>query len=184
MISDRLKTETQQLHDLTEKKFNSAKIFDATFSLEDYRKLLLYNYFLVSSFEEAVFSSIPEAAAQKLQLEKRRKLSLIETDLKTLKVAMPRPEFSVQINNEAESWGIFYVMEGSTLGGNMIAKQLAKNGTFKDVTFNYFRCYGEHTGSFWKTFREVLNEEVTPDQQDDCVTGANKAYQFLLNLSD
>lgn len=182
MISDRLKTETRYLHDLTEDKFNSKKIFDSTFSLEDYRKLLLYNYHLICNFENAVFSSIPEDAAHNIRLENRRKLNLIETDLENLGITIPRPEISVKVNSEAESWGIFYVMEGSTLGGNMIAKQLAKNIAFKDLTFNYFRCYGENTGSYWKSFKEVMDHEIEPEQYEDCIGGANKAYRFLLDL--
>ena len=182
MISDRLKTETRYLHDLTEEKFNSKKIFESTFSLEDYRKLLLYNYFLISNFEDAVFSLIPTDAAQKIQLEKRRKLKLIETDLQNLGTELPPHEFSVTVNSEAEAWGVFYVMEGSTLGGNMIAKQLSKNEEFKIVNFSYFRCYGEHTGSYWKSFKEVLDQQVAPEKFEECIAGANKAYRFLLDL--
>ncbi|MGZ5285453.1 MAG: biliverdin-producing heme oxygenase, partial [Kaistella sp.] len=87
------------------------------------------------------------------------------------------------IKNEAEAFGILYVMEGSTLGGNMIAKQLSKNPDFQEVTFSYFRCYGDKTGSYWKSFKEVMDRNITPEFHDDCVSGAQKAYGFLLDLS-
>ena len=185
MISERLKSETRHLHDLTEAKFNSSKIFGGNFVVEDYRKLLLNNYFLLKNFEDAVFNKISAAAAEDLELEKRRKLPLILQDLDALGMSTPNLPMCVDIENAGDAWGIFYVMEGSTLGGNMIAKKLSKNELFKDFPFHYFRCYGSHTGSYWKTFKEILDIEISKNnEEDECIAGANKAYQFLLNLPD
>ena len=184
MISERLKSETRHLHDLTEAKFNSSKIFEGSFGIEDYRKLLVYNYFLLKNFEDAVFAQIPAVIAEKLDLEKRRKLPLILHDFEALGMAVPNLPISIEVENEAEAWGIFYVMEGSTLGGNMIAKQLSKSELFKDFPFHYFRCYGSQTGSYWKNFKESLDEQIAENEEEKCIAGANKAYQFLLNLPD
>jgi len=183
MISEILKANTKVLHDLVEAKFNSHRIFDGTFSLNDYRNLILYNYLFLQNFENAVFSQISEPAAEELKLEKRRKLSLIEKDLQILNIGKAGTQNSEQIKNEAEAFGILYVMEGSTLGGNVIAKQLSRHSDFKDISFSYFRCYGENTGSFWKNFKTVMDREISPDYYDDCVSGAEKAYRFLLDAS-
>ena len=184
MISDKLKTETRHLHDLTEEKFNSSKISEGTFNLDDYRKLLFYNYEMLKSFENEVFDFIPREAANILHLENRRKLHLAEADLRALGQTLPKVRALEPVNSAAEAWGIFYVMEGSTLGGNMIAKQLSKSAEFYDQPFHYFRCYGAHTGSYWKTFKEVLDREISPADEDACLAGAEKVYSFLLNLPD
>lgn len=181
MISETLKANTRTLHDRVEAKFNSNRIFDGTFSLNDYRNLIRYNYLFLQNFENEVFSVFNEQTAEELNLDKRRKLTLIEEDLEVLKIEKSSIEIPLQIKNKAEAFGILYVMEGSTLGGNVIAKQLSKNPDFLEVSFRYFRCYGENTGSFWKNFKTVLDREVAPDEYADCISGAEKAYRFLLN---
>lgn len=184
MISEKLKSQTQSQHDLVEAKFNSDKIFKGTFTFADYRKLLEYNYLFLLNFENLVFAKISETNAQDLQLEKRRKLPLIESELDLLEIAKSQPDQNTDIKNEAEAFGILYVMEGSTLGGNMIAKQLSKSDDYKEISFKYFRCYGEKTGSFWKNFKEVLDRQTTDEFEAECLAGADKAYRFLLNLPD
>jgi heme oxygenase len=84
-------------------------------------------------------------------------------------------------SNENEALGAMYVIEGSTLGGNVIAKQLSKTEGFDDVTFNFFGCYRENTGFMWKNFK-VLDNEVSEKNYDEVLSGAKKLYAFLLNV--
>ena len=182
MISDLLKKSTRQLHDQTEAKFNSHKIFEATFSLADYRRLLEYNYLFLLNFEKIVFDKFSPSISEQLHLPQRRKLHLIEEEVQHLNILAAQPDLSIKVKNEAEAFGILYVMEGSTLGGNMIAKQLSKNKEFKNFEFGYFQCYGEKTGFFWKNFREIMNQEISAEHEVDCLAGARKGYDFLLNL--
>lgn len=182
MISDYIKQSTRPLHDQTEAKFNSEKIFAGTFTFEDYLKLLRYNYVFLLNYESAVFDAISAKNAALIHLPKRKKLPLLENEWNALNLDPLDPDFLPTVKNEAEAFGILYVMEGSTLGGNMIAKQLSKRQDFAKANFEYFRVYGEHTGSFWKNFKTVLDHEIVGDKKEDCVLGANKAYQFLLHL--
>ena len=183
MISETLKADTKILHDRVEAKFNSGKIFNGTFELNDYRNLLQYNYLFLLNFENAVFSAISAQNAKEINLENRKKLALIEKDMEDFAIGTSPLQIPVAIKNEAEAFGILYVMEGSTLGGNMIAKQLSKNPDFQEVTFSYFRCYGDRTGSYWKNFKEVMDTQITTEFYGDCISGAQKAYGFLLELS-
>ena len=54
MISLILKEETKQEHDKTEESLQSNKIFDKSYTLENYKNLLIHNYFLVSKYEPQV----------------------------------------------------------------------------------------------------------------------------------
>lgn len=181
-ISEYLKTQTKTLHDQTEKKFQSHQIFEKTFSLEQYKKLLLGNYFLIKNMEDQVFSTFSNKLSQELNLNERRKLSAIEKDIQNLQLAQKTSENSIKVKNQEEAFGMLYVMEGSTLGGNVIAKQLSRNSEFQNVSYHYFGIYGEETGAKWNNFKSILDREISEDQFEQVLNAAKKAYELLLNF--
>ncbi|MDP9960287.1 biliverdin-producing heme oxygenase [Chryseobacterium lathyri] len=183
MVSEYLKQNTAEYHDAAEKLFNSEKIFNKTFTLEDYKKIINTNYLMLLHSEDKIFRSLSGKYSEKLQLNSRRKLSLIEKDLESLSLENQDASHSLEFNSEHEALGAMYVIEGSTLGGNVIAKQLSKTEGFDHVTFNFFGCYQENTGSMWKSFKEVLDTEVTKENYNEVLSGAKKLYTFLLNVN-
>ncbi|RLJ33554.1 heme oxygenase [Chryseobacterium sp. 7] len=183
MVSEYLKQNTADYHDAAEKLFNSEKIFNKTFTLEDYKKIIHTNYLMLLHSEDQIFSNLSDKYAEKLQLDARKKLSLIEKDLKSLSLENQKVSHTLEFSNEHEALGAMYVIEGSTLGGNVIAKQLSKTEGFDEVTFNFFGCYQESTGSMWKNFKEVLDTEVTEENYNEVLSGAKKLYTFLLNVN-
>jgi len=177
MISVFLKEQTKQQHDDTEAKLQSQKIFDKSYTLEDYKTLLIHNYQLISRYEPQIneqLKSYPE-----LKLELRSKIEALKTDLNNLNIHTAEENPIHNLENEAEAFGALYVMEGSTLGGNVIAKQLKRNPEFENMEFNYFGVYGENTGPYWQEFKSIINENITEEHYEACVTGAKKAYQLL-----
>ncbi|WP_312900348.1 biliverdin-producing heme oxygenase [Chryseobacterium taichungense] len=182
-VSEYLKQNTAEYHDAAEKLFNSEKIFNRTFTLEDYKKIIHTNYLMLLNSEEEIFSKLSDRFSEKLQLDDRKKLSLIEEDLKSLELKSSTASHELILANESEALGAMYVIEGSTLGGNVIAKQLSKTDGFDEVTFNFFGCYHENTGAMWKDFKEVLDTEITEPHYDDVLSGAKKLYTFLLNVN-
>lgn len=182
MVSEYLKQNTAEYHDAAEKLFNSEKIFNKTFSLEDYKKIINTNYLMLLHSEDKIFNNLSENFSEKLQLDKRVKLPLIEKDLASLALENQMPIHTLDFTNEHEALGAMYVIEGSTLGGNVIAKQLSKTEGFDEVTFNFFGCYQENTGPMWKNFKEVLDTEVPEENYNDVLSGAKKLYTFLLNV--
>ncbi|MGE6396430.1 biliverdin-producing heme oxygenase [Chryseobacterium scophthalmum] len=183
MVSEYLKKNTAEYHDAAEKLFNSEKIFNKTFTLEDYKKIINTNYLMLLHSENKIFNNLSERFSEKLQLDQRVKLPLIEKDLSSLALENQIASQDFELANEHEALGAMYVIEGSTLGGNVIAKQLSKTEGFDDVTFNFFGCYQENTGSMWKNFKEVLDTEVTEENYDEVLSGAKKLYTFLLNVN-
>lgn len=183
MVSEYLKQNTAEYHDAAEKLFNSEKIFNKTFSLEDYKKIISTNYLMLLHSEDKIFNNLSVNFDEKLQLNDRKKLPLIEKDLSSLALENQTPSHDFELANEHEALGAMYVIEGSTLGGNVIAKQLSKTEGFENVTFNFFGCYHENTGSMWKNFKEVLDTEVSEENYNDVLSGAKKLYTFLLNVN-
>jgi len=183
MISEYLKKNTAQYHDAAEKLFNSNKIFSKTFTLQDYKKMIHSNYLMLLHSEDKIFSSLSHQFSEKLKLQERKKLPLIEKDLLSLSLPKQNSSFDLEFQNEHEALGALYVIEGSTLGGNVIAKQLSKTEGFNNVTFNFFGCYQENTGLMWKNFKEVIDSEIEEENYDEVLSGAKKLYQFLLSVS-
>lgn len=183
MVSEYLKQNTAQYHDAAEKLFNSEKIFSRTFTLENYKKIINTNYLMLLHSEDKIFNSLSDKFSEKLQLNDRKKLPLIEKDLASLSLENREVSHDIEFINEHEALGAMYVIEGSTLGGNVIAKQLSKTEGFDDVTFNFFGCYQENTGPMWKNFKEVLDTEVTEENYNEVLSGAKKLYTFLLHVN-
>lgn len=177
MISVFLKEQTKQQHDDTEAKLQSQKIFDKSYTLDDYKTLLIHNYKLISRYEPQIQENLKNYPELKLDL--RSKIIALKTDLDNLNIKTESEVPTQNLENEAEAFGALYVMEGSTLGGNVIAKQLKKNPEFENVEFNYFGVYGENTGPYWQEFKSIIDEKITEENYEACVTGAKKAYQLL-----
>lgn len=179
-LSEFLKENTKQLHDAVEAKFESRKIFDKSYTLVDYKKIVWLNYLFHLHFENKTFESIKEETAKDLNLNERKKLHLLEKDLDSLGIEKVNAAEEVFVKNEAEAFGILYVMEGSTLGGNVIRKQLSVNPEFENRNFNYFGCYADKTGEFWKNFKDVLDSKFTENQYEEVLDGTKKAYKFMV----
>ncbi|MEG2078235.1 biliverdin-producing heme oxygenase [Chryseobacterium sp.] len=183
MVSEYLKQHTANLHDAAEKLFNSDKIFNKTFNFDDYKKIIRNNYLMLLNSENQIFECLSVNFSKQLQLEQRKKISFIEKDLLSLGLEAEQALHKVEISNQYEALGMLYVIEGSTLGGNVIAKQLSKTEGFEDVTFNFFGCYLENTGMMWKNFKEFLDSEVKQENYNEVLTGAKKLYTLLLKMN-
>lgn len=184
MISEILKDKTRFEHTTLEEKMNSEGIISGNFSVEDYNRMLEMNYRFLLNFENEVFDLIPERVAEKINLENRRKFPSIEIDILSSGVRISDEKAHEKIINYPQAMGVFYVMEGATLGGNMMVKNLKKIPDFAEMTFNFFGIYGSQTGEMWQKFKTVLNEEIVSESdKEQCLIGAELAFSYLLNLN-
>ena len=108
-------------------------------------------------------------------------MPLLQQDLQELE-SFPtvRDEiFTENFTNLPAAWGAMYVMEGSTLGGQLILKHLKKK-LGEDFNSVYFSAYGTHTGTYWKRFMEHLAEVASSNQWEDAIIqGAVKTFSLL-----
>jgi heme oxygenase len=93
-------------------------------------------------------------------ISRRWKISMLTADLLVLGVD-PRscleitdtPDFA----NVAAAFGCLYVLEGSTLGGQFISRQLhAELGLTPENGCRFFSSYGANVGQMWMTFGQAL----------------------------
>ena len=70
--------------------------------------------------------------------------------------------------------GAMYVIEGSTLGGQLIGRHVERVlGLTAGQGNAYFRGHNERTGQLWKEFCDALRTKV-PDRETDTVIAAAK----------
>jgi heme oxygenase len=81
----------------------------------------------------------------------------------------------------ADAFGCLYVVEGSTLGGQIISRQVTRNlGLSPDNNgCRFFCCYGENTGTMWRRFGESLETFLTanPDTRPQIVASALSTFE-------
>ncbi|WP_282629110.1 biliverdin-producing heme oxygenase [Empedobacter sedimenti] len=184
LLSELLKTSTANYHDEIEGKLASKKLFDGTFTDQDYYKMLQVNHLFLEVYEKDIRDLLSENDLHNFVQTNLDKLSLIEKDLNELSLSKLNISKKANLQNRAEAIGALYVIEGSMLGGNVIAKTLKKYPDLADQKFNYFGHYGENLGQSWKTFVSYINEEFTnEEQQKQVLEGAKKAYEDLISFA-
>ncbi|MDV6169705.1 biliverdin-producing heme oxygenase [Flavobacterium sp. DG1-102-2] len=111
---------------------------------------------------------------------------LLDNDFKALghtKTYTDSKPLSAGISNltPAFALGIFYVLEGSNLGGRVIFKNInTALGYDVESGASYFSGYGGTTGSHWRTFIEMLTKyEAANDNADEIIAGADYCYNAI-----
>lgn len=177
-VAQVVKKETAFLHQEVEElllpKLNAIQ------SSEDYAAILQMFYGFFHPVEEAIQAYISAAIIP--DIAKRRTALLVVDDLAYLEKSINLLQCKAlpQITDTAQAFGAMYVLEGSTLGGRMISKMLAKNPALSlpPVALNFFGGYKEETGSMWTAFIEVLNRQK---DADTIVHSANQTFYYLKN---
>ena len=177
-IAQVVKKETAFLHQEVEQILLPK--LQAIRSFEDYALILRMFYGFYQLLEEKIQSFIPTNLLP--DISQRRTSSLIVKDITCLGLT---PSFTYcnaipQIHSTAEAFGAMYVLEGSTLGGKMIAKMLAKSDepAIPPEALHFFSGYQNLTGKMWTTFVDALNQQT---ETEVIVRTANETFYQLKN---
>lgn len=172
MILERLRNETKDIHDSLEENLN---LLRPDLTVQGYVHLLqkFYGFYLPLEEKFSVYG-------------KRAKTQKLEEDLNFFNVkvleSIPRatlPEFK----NSSEEIGMFYVVEGSTLGGLVLTKHFTQKFHLREEGIQFFSGYGKETLSMWNQSREIISSftQTKDSNEDDIVKGAIKTFQALSN---
>ncbi|WP_245772124.1 biliverdin-producing heme oxygenase [Myxococcus fulvus] len=182
-LPQRLKTETRPHHERAE---SAVRLMEPGLTLDGYRRHLeaLYGFHLPV---EARLSEVLEEELPALHLHERRKLPWLEVDLRALGhdaaslARLPRCPEPPSLGSLPEALGGCYVLEGATLGGQLILRHLRRHFEGAHAgDFVFFRAYGDDVGSKWRGFAEVLTRAAEdtsePDFGDRVVKGAQDTF--------
>ncbi len=96
-----------------------------------------------------------------IDFKSRRKTQLLAADLQACEVNtadLRRCRTLPPVTTPAQGLGCLYVMEGATIGGQVVHRMLRKHlGPWIDDRSRFFQCYGTEKGNRWREFREALD---------------------------
>lgn len=103
-------------------------------------------------------------------------LGVEATKLEHLPACLPAAELGAC---EASALGSIYVMEGSTLGGQLIGRALAEADWLPDGGLTYFNPYGSQTGRMWRAYHAFAEARLPEAKHGAAVAGARRTFEVL-----
>lgn len=180
---ENLRSETAQSHIALEELPISKSITNPQVTKEDY---VLYLDLMKDVIDDAEKNIFPITANIITDSSERLRNHLLDNDFKALghtKANTDIKPLSSGITNltPAFALGIFYVLEGSNLGGRVIFKNInAALGYDVESGASYFAGYGGTTGSHWRAFIEMLTRyEAANDNAEKIIAGADYCYNAI-----
>jgi heme oxygenase len=170
----KLRQETEADHHNVE---GAVPLMHPGLNIAEYVQCLQRIHGVVAAWEERATEVAPEWLQPSLLA--RQRSPLLERDLKWFGVAEKddrRPTLP-EMNNVPSLFGTMYVMEGSTLGGQLIARHVEAALHLSEGQGNsYFRGHGSQTGPLWKEFCEMLKLRIADEQTDAVVVSAKAMF--------
>lgn len=133
--------------------------------------------------------TIARALGDDVFLEPRLKLARLETDLMALGRTrreierLPRCFEAALLaplaRRPAAALGSLYVLEGSTLGGQVISRALREAPWLPAAGLTYFDPYGARTGEMWRDFRSYAAGWSSPAADAEMIAAARATFERL-----
>lgn len=156
-----LRSETRTHHESIERRL---AITEAIKSRQQYLRLIERFYGFYVAIEEKLSAFEAELKSAGIDLESRRKSSLLRRDLVSLEkdsgraAGFERCSKLPELSTFSQVLGCLYVLEGSTLGGQVISRHFQKTlGIAPEEGGRFFFGYGADTGKMWGILLEQIN---------------------------
>lgn len=155
-VLHQLRKETRDLHDRLEAVVDVER---RTAETDCYGELLAALRSVYAPLEREL-DACPRTTEALPDWPQRRKTAWLDEDLATLAVR-PADDAAVPAVTRVEHVvGTAYVMEGATLGGALVARQLRP-----DLPHRFFTAYGSRRGAMWRGFRSRVDSLAALDEQ-------------------
>ena len=171
-IMDRLKAETRPQHEAMERRVD---LGEQTRDAGAYGDLIEAFYGFYAPLEDAL-SRIDGLEHAGVNLDERRKTGRLEQDLRALgreSAAAAKCEDLPDVRGLPEAFGCLYVLEGATLGGQIIRRHVADRlGLDAQNGCGFFSSYGDRVGEMWNSFRQALMQYAADAEIQDRIVAA------------
>jgi len=183
-LSVELRARTAGLHRQIEQLLN---LPDAIASGDDYRRWL-EGFFGFYHPLEQILAAFPDWESLGISIASRLHSSHLAHDLAVLggdPESAPRARQGIlpELPSIAHGLGALYVLEGATLGGQVILRGIeSRPGLSIGAARQFFGGRGRELGPMWNEFRDRLDDygRDRPPSRNDVVAGAQSTFQSLL----
>jgi heme oxygenase len=162
-IMTALKVETADLHKRVE---SLMPFFNRNLSFERYAATLASFLGFYEPLEHKL-TKIRDLQAVGIDLYERQRAHLLRADLRALGLTLqqiaelPRCQDLPRLEDSSDGLGCLYVLEGSTLGGQLIARELSRRFEIDGNSgASFFHSYGFNVGGKWMEFCSVVRRYV------------------------
>ena len=181
-ILKHLRSETSERHTVLEHRL---PLVDPRLSRDGYQSILegFFGYYAPLEVQLSGASVWAELA---FDFAARRKVPELEKDLLVLGrtaeelTRLPKCAKLPKLETIPQVLGCLYVIEGSTLGGQIITRHLQANlGITPETGGAFFAGYGAETGARWQAFGAMITEAARFGGADEIVASANRTFETL-----
>ncbi|VVN44693.1 hypothetical protein PS684_03728 [Pseudomonas fluorescens] len=174
-----LRAGTAELHIALEKRL---PFFSDLLDTQAFVRLMQAYYGFYLPLENALLLS--DAIPADFELTPRLKAPTLRTDLHALGVSaaalqsLPQCEQLPLIDSSAACLGVLYVLEGATLGGQILRREISTRlGLEADNGAAFLDIYGAATGRRWRDFIEYLGSRpMSAAERAAVVTAAQTTF--------
>ena len=183
-LLERLRRETHASHGEVERRVD---ILSRVRTTQSYRTLLEQFYGVYCALECQLGRSIPEIARWLPDIEDRMRTKLLRLDLRCLGNTSPEdlPLAPVPpLDSLPHRFGCLYVLEGSTLGGQFIAKEVSSRLPYtSEFGCSFFASHGAEIGAMWRSFCHALEAYAVANSEshDSIVQSAAATFRVFGN---
>jgi heme oxygenase (biliverdin-IX-beta and delta-forming) len=177
-ILPELRRITAPQHQALESAFDGR---DSLGSKPAYERLLM-RFFGIHSALEAQLDTVQGLPAALPDFAERRKSSALTADLAAFGVSTDGAAICTdlpEMKTIAQALGCLYVLEGSTLGGQFMAREVRERLNLgPQIGSEFFSSYGSRVGSMWKTFGQHLElfASANPTCREEILTTAQATF--------
>lgn len=184
MILGKLKEATRVQHENLE---NTVDVMNQMFSMDNYRILMKKFYRFYSAIEPQLAKL--DWTQVGYNFDDRKKVEKLECDLENLGVTkteinnLSKWDHLPELKSYAEAFGSLYVIEGATLGGQIIKRHLQEHLNLTSENGGlFFNGYGNQTGQMWKDFGMAITDFAEKNDVDETIIDtAKKTFDSFKN---
>lgn len=176
-----LRERTSESHKNLEQLPISKSIIDPEITIKKYALYLSLMHDVVQNIENEIYP-ILNTIISDLNERKKGQNILNDLDIAGFKKKQSISPFKNTSEMSVEfALGIMYVVEGSTLGGRFILKNVQDSLGYDEMSgASYFAGYGNKTGSYWKRFlKELTDFEKETNSGDEIINGADYGFRII-----
>ncbi|WDM67754.1 biliverdin-producing heme oxygenase [Xanthomonas cucurbitae] len=169
-----LRDATQDTHRLVEAVPLMQALGHGQIDRNGYATVLRRHHALLAGFEERLSDWLNTLVGSGWPY--RRRVPALSADLYTLAQAPDAPLPPPASDDDAARWGMLYVIEGSQLGGRVIARHLRRHRPALAGALQYFELADEDPAG-WRRFQSVLDHRLdSPRARAAAIEGAQAMF--------